>query len=136
MDRRAAIGINVLALVFTFLGAMTIVAHAIGITRAVGEIPIGPVLISSTYGLLALATGVLLFRRSETAPRVFLLWCVTFGAFIVAVPEMRIPLAIPGYAFGLVVLFFIYKFMTRHLAAGPRVGSHDGSHSPPASHGR
>jgi len=119
MARREDVIINTLASLYAFLGAMTLVAHIIGFARASGDIPVGLVLISSTYGLTALATGVLLFRRSQAAPRVFLLWCVTFGLFIGAVPEMRIPLAIPGYITGVVVLFLIHRYITRRLTPQP-----------------
>jgi hypothetical protein len=114
-SRRAEITVNLIALWFSLVGGGTLLASLAGFAHIGRDIPIGVALIGIAYGVLALATSVLLFRRSSMAPRVFLLWCASFALFIAVLPEIRMAIAIPGYIFGAVLFFAIHRFISRHL---------------------
>lgn len=119
MSSRTELVLNLIALVFTLLGGMTLLGFLIGLLRGPQEgFSLVLVLVSIVYGFLALAVGVLLFRKSESAKRALLLWIITLLIFIAGVPEMWVPIALPGYIFGVAVLVWLYRYLSRHLSPG------------------
>lgn len=120
MSRRTELVLNIIAVIFTLLGGMTLLGFLIGLLRGPQEgFSLVLVLVSTVYGLLALAIGVLLFRRSESAKRALFLWIITLLIFIASVREMWIPMALPGYIFGAAVLAWLHRYLSRHLSPGP-----------------
>lgn len=123
-SHRVDLILNALAVVFSLLGGATLASFSFALMRGLsGDASMLLILTSVVYGILALATGILLYRRSELAPRVFLMWCAAFALFIAAVPEMRIATAIPGYVLGLVLFLWVYVFVSRQLGSRPGIGT-------------
>jgi hypothetical protein len=115
VSRRAEILVNLIAVWFSLVGGGTLMASLAGFGHIGGDIPIGVALIGMSYGVLALATSILLFRRSSMAPRVLLLWCASFALFIAVLPEIRTAIAIPGYILGVIAFVAVHRFISRHM---------------------
>lgn len=120
MTRRTELVLNLIALAFTVLGAMTLLGFLIGLMRGPEKgFSFALVLVSIAYGFLAVAVGVLMFRRSEAAKPILLLWSISFLIFIASMPEMWVPTALPGYVLGAGLLVWLYRYLSKHLGPSP-----------------
>jgi hypothetical protein len=82
------------------------------VVRHAGGIPVEITVLTSAYGVLALATGLLLRRGSRLAPWGFALCCASFVALLAVAPGVRRPVLIPV----VVALFIGLALMHRLLA--------------------
>jgi hypothetical protein len=115
MQQRRPMGISILSLSLGTLGALTLIAYPIGLVRAVeiSEIPALLFTLGLVYGVTAIAAAWGLWRLSPRAPSIFLLWCASACAYWTILALDIGPLIFPGFATGLVLFFFGYRYTRR-----------------------
>jgi hypothetical protein len=94
------------------LGALMLATQLYVLVASVSIPPVRS-LLAWIYGASALATGVLLLRRSVLAQRSFLVFCGALTAYVAIAPELHHLIMIPSLVLIAGLLLFAYRFMAR-----------------------
>ena len=107
-------GLRSVATILIFLGSVSVVTSIASMTqsRAISTIQMA---LATMYGVAAIATGLLLWRRSAGARTAYLLWCVTVLLYVMTVPELIRWPALPGLVAAVGILSWCYRYISRSL---------------------
>lgn len=108
------LGIRALAAALVVIGLASVLTNgaAVALSRDASGIQ---TTIAICYGIAAIVSGILIWRRASGARRAYLAWCVTIVFYLITIPKLFAWYSVPAFVVAGLLLSWGYRYISRNV---------------------